>query len=316
LVGLAFIFAALVPWLYLRPAFAHPRLAEELPEAAQPLDASFQGDVLLVGYQATTDDLRPGRPVGLTLYWRARTAPGRRFRVFVQLARHDPTDKVAEYTGWVGGSLYPSELWRADDTVRQTHSLSIPDRSPAPALVWLRIGLLGVAGDRLTLAGGGDAVVLGPWRMQPDAPPALPECEADFGLSEDIELVGYDLAHEPGAQSLDVVLHWLAVRTPADDHTVFVHLIDGDSRILGQHDGPPRSGSYPTSWWLPGEIILDRHTIALNEALTGPVQLRVGMYDPATIVRLPAYDGAGQRLRNDIILLTEIAPGLEACGAR
>ncbi len=310
LVGLASVFAALVPWLYLRPAFSHPYLPDGMPEAAQPVDTSSQGDILLVGYQATTDDLKPGRRLDLTLYWRSTKAPGQRYGVFVQLGLRDPTDKVAEYTGWVGGTLYPSELWRAGDVVRQTYSLSIPIESPAPALTWLRIGLLDAMAVR------GDTATLGPWRMQADTPPAPPECAADYGLGADIRLVGYELVHEPGAQSVAVTLHWLAGSAPAGDHTVFVHLVDGDHRVLGQNDSPPRDGSYPTSWWLPGEVILDRHTIPLNEALTGSAQLRVGMYDPATMVRSPAFDGAGQRLLDDIILLTEISPGMPACGAR
>ncbi len=80
---------------------------------------------------------------------------------------------------------------------------------------------------------------------------------------------------------------------------VFVHALGPDGQLVGQQDGPPRNGAYPTTWWLPGEIVVDR--LATGVPIPPGVSLVVGMYDPATVVRLPAYDATGQRMPNDAV---------------
>ena len=119
----------------------------------------------------------------LTLYWHAPDALQRRYRVWVQLGPRDPAGKVAECEEWLGGTLYPSEWWRAGDTVRQVYRLSIPEWASAPHLYWIRAGLVDETGARVALAdGSSDQVVLGPWRMQPTSAPASPSHAADFRL--------------------------------------------------------------------------------------------------------------------------------------
>jgi hypothetical protein len=305
LAGLALVFAALVPWRTLRPAFVSPRLPGGLPTTAQPVEIAFQGGVELAGYEAVTGDLKPGQEMRLTLYWRAPTPPGKRYRTWVQLGPQDATRYVAGSDTWLGGTLYPSDLWQAGDVVRQEYRLAIPAQAAAPGLYWMRAGLTDEAGARMPLAeSSGDMAILGPWRMLAVGAAPVPACAADYRLGETIRLRGYDLQHTD--ETLQVTLYWQAERAPGADYTVFVHLLDADGSALGQHDGPPREGAYPTSWWLGGQIVVDRHTIQLSGPVTGPARLQVGLYDPATLVRLPAYDGQGQRLADDAIPLAEV----------
>ncbi len=109
---------------------------------------------------------------------------------------------------------------------------------------------------------------------------------------------GYDLAAAVDA-SLTVTLTWAAQAVPPQDYTVFVHLVDSEGKLLAQDDAPPNAGRYPTSWWLPGDVIRDPHTLALPSTPTAGWELRVGLYDPMTDTRLPAFDGEGQRLPGD-----------------
>lgn len=303
LAGLALVFAALVPWRYLRPAFASPRLPAGMPDMAQMVNWVFQGGIRLAGYEPLARDLMPGEEIRFTVYWQA-LAPLRRYRVWAQLGPQDPTRRVAEDGDWLGGTLYPSDIWQGGDTVRQVFRFAIPDWSPAPALYWVRLGLLdgdtnvALAGDR------GDMVVLGPWRMRATGPPPEPLCAADDHLGDEIRFRGYDL--ERTDEALIVTLYWEAEQTPEGDYTVFVHLVDGEGNLIAQHDGPPRAGDYPTSWWLPEQVIIDRHTIQLTEPISGLARLLIGLYDPLTLARLPVYDGQGQRLPNDAIPLSEV----------
>jgi len=319
---LGLLFVVIVPWRYLRPAYASPRLTSSLPDRVEAVDLTFQNGILLVGYEPLTKDLWAGDDLSLTLYWRVEEELGRRYRVWVQVGPQDPTHKVADQDVWLGGTLYPSEFWRAGDTVRQVHSLSIAEWSPAPALYWIRVGLVDEGtGERLRLADfDGDMVVLGPWRMRSADPPPSPTCATNFRLGEVIRLVGYDLeGHEEaiagqGAR-VQLTLYWQAEGILQADYTVYVHLLDGDGELLEQDDGPPQEGMYPTSWWLPGQVVVDQHVIHLpvDRSIADAAQLRIGMYHPATLLRLPVYDGAGQRLPNDAILLPGPAPDGVIC---
>jgi 4-amino-4-deoxy-L-arabinose transferase-like glycosyltransferase len=313
-VGLAFILAAVVPWRYLRPAYAHPRLPRGVPDSAETVDLAFDGGVRLSGYEPLMGDLEPGESLRLTLYWYTPTSPGQRYRSWVQLASVDPTRKVADADVWLGGTLYPSELWQAGDTVKQVYPLHVAEWASAPALYWIRVGLVDGAGDRVALADwDAKMLTLGPWRMRAVADPPAPGCTSDYRVGPAIRLVGYDLAPNQETGEVALTLHWRTDEVPGADYTVFVHLMDGEGRLLGQHDGPPRDGAYPTSWWLPGDTVLDRHVIHLDSAHDGAIRLRVGMYDPATMVRLPVYDEAGRRLPEDVIPLPAVASSQASC---
>jgi hypothetical protein len=311
LVGLAFLLAAVIPWRYLRPAYASPRLASGIPETADVVGLAFQGGIHLAGYEADHEDLAPGERVYLTLFWNAPTTLSQRYRAWIQLGPQDPTSRVAEDGHWVGGTLYPTDLWQAGDTVHQAFDLPIPAWTPAPGLYWIRIGLADSEGTRLGLLDhSSDMVVLGPWRVRAISTPSAPTCDTDYRLGETIRLLGYDLVQgqDTRERRLELTLHWQAQQTPSADYIVFVHGVDNDGVMLGQHDGPPRDGAYPTSWWLPDDIVLDQHVFSLSGEGTEDdrVQLRVGMYDQATTARLPAYNEVGGRLPDDMIPLTTV----------
>ena len=313
-VGLAFVLAAIVPWRYLRPAYAHPRLRGGVPDSAQAIDLTFDGGVRLRGYEPLKGDLVPGESFQWALYWYASTSLGQRYRAWVQLASVDPTNKVADTDVWLGGTLYPSELWQAGDTVRQVYPLHVAEWALAPALYWIRVGLVDGEGDRVRVTDWGtEMLTFGPWRMRAVADPPAPGCGANFRVGAAIYLVGYDLIQDPETGDVELTLHWGADEIPGADYTVFVHLMDGEGRLLGQHDGPPRDGTYPTSWWLPGDTVLDRHVIRLSSVHDGSIRLKVGMYDPATQLRLPVYDEAGRRLLEDAIPLPAVTPDQVSC---
>jgi hypothetical protein len=105
-----------------------------------------------------------------------------------------------------------------------------------------------------------------------------------------ITLVG--LTQSPGSnlQSL-ISLLWRAEAEMPTSYRVFIHLVDGDSQILAQADGEPANWTRPTTGWVPGEYILDNHTLTLPPDLPSDASLRIGLYDPATGQRLQTEDG-------------------------
>ena len=109
--------------------------------------------------------------------------------------------------------------------------------------------------------------------------------EADFDGK--MKLLGYGLSVEAG--QLTVTLYWQTEQLMGYDYTVFVHLLNAQGQLLAQHDGQPWwDESIPTTTWLPGETLRDRHTLTLPPTLPpGPYTLRVGVYYWQTLERLP-----------------------------
>jgi hypothetical protein len=127
--------------------------------------------------------------------------------------------------------------------------------------------------------------------------PPQPQTALPADLARVGRLVGYDLPATQAAPggALEITLHWQATESTGDRLAVFVHLLDAQGEIIGQSDGEPGSGASPTSSWLPGEYLADRRTLRVRaDAAAGPATLVVGLYDPATGVRVPWLDAAGQ----------------------
>ena len=130
-----------------------------------------------------------------------------------------------------------------------------------------------------------------------DLTPPQPQHPADATFGDVARLIGYDLASaetRPGG-ALDLTLHWQALASTDRPYTVFVHLLDEAGNVKGYGDSEPGGGAYPTTGWLPGEYLADRHTVTLApDAPAGTYRLAVGLYDPATGERLKMPDGADQ----------------------
>ncbi len=72
------------------------------------------------------------------------------------------------------------------------------------------------------------------------------------------------------------------------DLKIFVHLVDANNHVLAQYDGQPLSGDYPTSQWIPGELIENVYPLLFPaDVPPGPYRLFLGLYDEVTMARLP-----------------------------
>lgn len=100
-----------------------------------------------------------------------------------------------------------------------------------------------------------------------------------------IELIAYHAVVM--SETLNLTLYWQSLAPVSVDYTAFVHLQAGD-QLAGQLDGQPCAGTYPTSRWRPGEVVMEQRQLALPAgAATGVYDLYVGLYDLATMQRLP-----------------------------
>jgi hypothetical protein len=79
-----------------------------------------------------------------------------------------------------------------------------------------------------------------------------------------------------------VTLIWQAADATNRPLTVFVQLLAEDGRLLAQSDAQPAEGGRPTTGWIAGEYIADRHTLTFHAPdYRGPAYLIAGLYDPA-----------------------------------
>jgi mannosyltransferase len=121
--------------------------------------------------------------------------------------------------------------------------------------------------------------------------PGLPLAQLD-GM---VQLLDYRLSYEktpvkPG-DVLYLSLYWQSDAPLTVSYKVFTHLLDATGWMRGQRDNPPVGGTYPTTEWQPGEVIVDRYEIAIPpDAPPGNYRLAVGMYDGTTLERLPVQE--------------------------
>jgi hypothetical protein len=140
----------------------------------------------------------------------------------------------------------------------------------------------------------------------------VPEMQHKLGinLNDEVELLGYDLnapdKRVAAGGTLSCTLYWRALQTMERSYTVFTHLVAADGRTWGQWDNPPQRGQSPTTRWAPGQVVADPYQIPLSaDTPAGPIELRAGMYDLHTMLRLPVYDSNGQ-IAGDHVVVSEL----------
>lgn len=307
----------------------------EVPRAATPasLDdlaiehrqrASFDG-LDLLGADLVPARLVDGGRLGVTLYWQAQQGalPDAQFRLRVV----DVKGKVwRELPIRPAGDSYPADRWQAGDRFKGQFWLLLPDEMPAGPY---RLELV----PQPPLRRGGLGAMVARFLGREEANPDLGTVEViaqepiaaatpvptPAGLSiahpspatlgEGVRFLGYALETD-AVRAGDVVsftLYWQALRPMNVSYSVFTHLLGPGNRIVGQKDGLPRGGVYPTTLWRPGEVVADPYIILLDPSTPpGRYPLEVGMYRLETGKRLPVTGADGRPLAADRILLPEI----------
>ncbi len=255
----------------------------------------------LVGYDLNRERFSPGETMDLALYWHALEEISQDYAVTVQLVGGGGEVAAA----WAQEPAYPTSRWRAGDLWCNWHTLRIaPDL--ASGEYQLVVGLGGMEAGEAVSATLRSIEVQGRPRLFQVPVIGHPQ---DAQLGERIGLLGYDLSEDTvgAGEALHLTLYWQATQESDLSYTVFVHLLDANSRIWGQQDSLPGGGSLPTTGWMVGEVIVDGYVIVVNpDTPTGEYLLEVGMYEAATGQRLPVSDPAGNVVGDHIILDTPV----------
>jgi hypothetical protein len=148
------------------------------------------------------------------------------------------------------------------------------------------------------------------YRIPKGGPVMKPEHPLSFDL-EKVRLLGFDLSTDSPHRGdlLDLTLYWQALGEMEESYTVFTHLLGPYNEatggpLWGQDDTIPLRGSYLTTIWEKGEIVVDFYHIPIPpEAPIGDYEIEVGMYLLSTLERMPVLGPGGEEGR---ILLGQI----------
>jgi hypothetical protein len=285
------------PFFAIAPRYARP-LIDEIHDirGMMPFEDVLLGDVRLLGIEVEPQDARIGETVYVTLYWEALNTPPADLRAVVRLWTAGG-HLVGQQDGTPAGEVYPPDLWRAEDIVRDVYRFEM--HGPGPALYRVSVSVLN--GDKSL----GDASSANAFKLVP--PPLSKEMAhpVAYNLDHKVALIGYHMTDNPlsPGESLTVTFYWRALAEMSEAYTVFVHLLDADGTLLGQDDGPPLDGDYPTLGWSPGEELADTHVIPIKADLVAGARLSVGLYRLEDGTRLPVYAPTDARVPEDAIPL-------------
>jgi 4-amino-4-deoxy-L-arabinose transferase-like glycosyltransferase len=305
----------------------------EVPAESRELGIEQQrrarfGGLTLLGSSLAPTALKAGERLDVTVYWEAQETP-LPDAVFSLRLVEASGEILQETTIRPVGDGYPAERWQEGDRFKGQFRLWLPEdategryavelvsepplqRSGVWAALRRRLGAEDVGvrlGNVEVLAGPGSGL------GSPATPIPLPSDLVVSNsmlatLGDRVRFLGYDLqtASARAGETLSFTLYWQALRPMDISYTVFTHLLGPSNQVLGQKDGVPRDGAYPTTLWQPGEVVADTYTFAIApDAPPGSYPLEIGMYRVETAKRLPVVGVDGQPLPDDRILLPEV----------
>lgn len=316
--GLAAVLLALAAFALLgvlRPAYEPPQMLsrEGVNARVGPADLRFGEAIHLIGYDVDRNRVLPGGEVAVTLCWEALAPLAEDYVYFVHLLGPNESIVGARNTH-PGLSRYPTSRWTPGNVFCDVVRVSAEEWAPAPAVYGVEIGWYQPqSGERLPAYSSDGAqielVLLERVKVTPNTYPTVQvPNRLDADLDGQATLLGYQVDRQeiaPGEQ-VNITLYWTAQVPVAADYTVFVHLAAPSGPPHAQDDGQPQRGTYPTTFWDVGEVVVDPHAILIPGDLPpGDYPLVAGMYLLETGARLRwlAEDGSA---RSDAVPLMNL----------
>jgi hypothetical protein len=280
----------------------------QVPSTATPVRLDHGHRARLVGYELQPESLLPGDTLTVRLYWQAMRP--------IELDLYQSV-KLLDLAGSPVGEVdqappAQTKYWWPGEVVSDTIVLPIASDVPPPSVLSLDVGLM-YPEQLLVLPvydEDGNEVSRSIARVKL-LPQVWPDLEATERLAhvfgESLLLEGVQLKEttvSPG-ESIVLDLYWSSLAPIGEDYTVFVHLLDEAGNLVGQGDGAPVSGHYPTSIWSPGEVVLDRHVVSVADQIQpGDYTLMGGLYRESDGTRL--MTGSTNGKVTDAVVLGEV----------
>lgn len=254
-----------------------------------------------VNFLTSTDCLNPGSLMEIDIGWGSTKQVTEDYNVELSLRNVDSGERfeISEYPvseGW------PTGEWPIDTLAWGFYEFTLPYIVP-PGEYDIVLKLVNQETDQVQ----GNRLILPSLIVQSDVcdNTTLTEAKdlnATFG--NEIRLLEYTLTQSE--DGLDFIFYWRPDHHPIQDYKIFIHIFDPSTGMLvAQSDYMPRSWTYPTSYWWPGEIVEDEVTVTLEAVPPGNYGIAVGMYNPLSGERLSLVDGLGNEILDGRLILEE-----------
>ncbi len=284
--GLA-LFALIVPFASIRPAYTPPPTVTELPASATPVYARY-GAVELVGYETPLRRYQPGDDVPVTVYWRPLEQGDRDLSAFLTAVNPagEAVGKVDTYPG--GGTLRTSN-WDPGQIYADSYAIPLSEDAHGQFDLRLQVGWWHYpTEDVIPPMDETDAplesVLLDAGGLNAGVPlldGTRPDTRVVFG--QRIQLDRFTITDDN-----TMTMQWRARQRINGDYTVFVQVVDEAGNIVGQGDARPPLG---TAYWQRGDIIRASYTITYPAPIQpGTYTVLVGWYNPQDFTRLNLPD--------------------------
>jgi len=330
--GTVVIVSILVPFVSIRPLY-HPWRDWAGEQVEHPMDTVYVDPgtgtevAQLIGYNLPEPFVFPGTYLPVELCWKPLAQTDTPYAVFVHLLDLSQLDVHGSPGVWGGRRTYPglgnlpTDRWPLGQPFCDKVLVEVSPEAPTPLGATIEIGFIDPeTGTRLqaTSAEGdplGMAIVRGVPILSPEELPTV-EQPSRYVLDNAIGLARTQLSGVIG-DSVTLTLTWQSLQPVLYDATTFVHLRKADGspfglaqgRLLAQVDRQPLDGRFPTSYWLPGQVVTD--VVSLSSApdtYNGPLVLDVGMYIWPSLERLSVVDASGIPQRDNVITINVPLP--------
>ncbi len=291
LAALAFV----VPFAYIRPAYARPTLLNnesELPSDLHKTELLFADSIRWLGY--TTDRTRitqPDREINVTLYWQALKPISQNLSLGLRLyGRTGMSDtQLLVLDTYPGGGMWPTHLWQPGQIIADRYLLRVPD---TPTITQLLPTVVKLDAAFYRDLNGRDFITdtrtpagePAPRQFYPIAGLAAPldahintaTPQAQFSHADLLMA----LAQQDGRR-IRLNTLWHCTQDVNEDYTLFVQLTQGDDPTpkAPQADGP--IDRLPLRWWRKGDVVADAREFTLPADLPpGQYHIKLGFYKP------------------------------------
>ena len=258
--------------------------------------------LVLLGWDLDRNEAQPGDRILLTLVWSVESPPSGDYRVRVSVI--DASGKTLDAGAFPLTNLWhPTTIWLPGQAWRGQNTFRLPIQMQ-PGVARLAVQLVNADGTALGSATELTAITVLPTERV--FTPPQPQSPRQASFEDRVILLGADLAPDPVSPGdiLQVTLYWQALADMDIGYTVFVHLLNASGEMVAGHDSEPVAGTRPTTGWVPGEFVADRHDITVPADLPqGEYVIEVGLYDAgaARLPRLSVLGSDGQAVTDTVI---------------
>ncbi len=259
--------------------------------AYRPLPSDVSADAPLYRYEDVAEllaveqasDTVAGREhTTITLHWRALRPAERELLTYV----HSLESEAIRRDSYPGTGTLRATEWERGQQWAERFVIRRAETAAPQQQVTLLAGLYDPAADAALPATTpkGETVIpeVGTLTIQGEPEPF----EAAYIFGQTIGLA------QPTVSGGEVCLSWSARGDVSTNYAVYVHARTAGGEIVAQQDHRPKDGRYPTSGWLPGEVV----SYCVAHPAPGAAEVAVGLYNPDSGQRPPLRTSDGESL--------------------